>query len=68
MKQIITFDFKGKNYKFERPYNNPKEDSLTSLKWIHECYKSIGAKPKQATNRFVKITGKDGFNWCRYIA
>ena len=64
-REIIRFTFKGKRYEFSRPYD-VKTHEGTSLKWIHECYASIGAKPKQITNRSTTMSSWNF--WCGYIA
>ena len=61
-KQIITFKFKGKQYRFERPYT-PDMSNTTSA-WINKCYKSIGAKTQQITCRWMTHSGWSF--WCRY--
>lgn len=61
-KQYIQFKFKNKTYTFSRPFT----PGMDSLKWIYECYRSVGATPGQVTNRWTTHTGWS--HWCPYIA
>ena len=61
----ISFKFKNKEYRFSRPYNNPKVDQHTTFDWIRECYKKVGAKPTQVTCR--RLTHTNWSFWCEFI-
>ena len=59
--QTIQFTFKKKTYTFSRSVTAP---ATGTLEFIYECYKKVGAKPSQVSNRIM--THSNWNFWCGY--